>query len=153
MKLWKKVLSAATAGVLCLGSVGVTGMQSVLESVGTVLSASAYVPEWYDGTYGDLYYSIYSNDSGWEISISGCSEDVESVEIPAEIDGKPVTGIGGYAFSSCTNLTEIIIPDSVKNIDSKAFYGTPWFAAKLEENQLVVDFPLVLLQTMVYHKN
>ena len=41
MKLWKKVLSAATAGVLCLGSVGVTGMQSVLESVGAVLSASA----------------------------------------------------------------------------------------------------------------
>ena len=41
MKLWKKVLSAATAGVLCLGSVGVTGMQSVLESVGTVLSVSA----------------------------------------------------------------------------------------------------------------
>ena len=27
--------------VLCLGSVGVTGMQSVLESVGTVLSVSA----------------------------------------------------------------------------------------------------------------
>ena len=29
MKLWKKVLSAATAGVLCLGSVGVTGLKQV----------------------------------------------------------------------------------------------------------------------------
>ncbi|MFR0950957.1 MAG: hypothetical protein ACLSFT_10735 [Ruminococcus callidus] len=39
MKLWKSLL-AATTGVLS-GQVGVTGMQSVLESVGAVLSASA----------------------------------------------------------------------------------------------------------------
>ena len=33
MKLWKKVLAAVTAGVLCLGSVGVSGVQNVLESI------------------------------------------------------------------------------------------------------------------------
>jgi|GEM_PF-4130414 len=41
MKLWKKAVAAVTAGVLCVGSVGVTGLQGVLESVGTVLTASA----------------------------------------------------------------------------------------------------------------
>ncbi len=117
MKLWKKVLSAATAGVLCLGSVGVTGMQSVLESVGTVLSASAYVPDSYDGTYGDLYYKEY----GSSIAIVGCNEDVTSIEIPEEINGKPVTRIGNSAFQGCTSLTAITIPDSVTRIEDYTF--------------------------------
>ena len=41
MKLWKKAVAAVTAGVLCVGSVGVTGLQDVLESVGTVLTVNA----------------------------------------------------------------------------------------------------------------
>ena len=76
MRLWKKFLAAATAGVLCLGSAGVTGLQNVFESVGTVLSASALVPTSYDGTYGDLYYNI--TDAG-EITITGCNENAVSV--------------------------------------------------------------------------
>lgn len=86
MQLWKKALAAVTAGVLCLGSVGISGVQSVLESVRTVLTASADVPGEYDGTYGDLYYK---NDDDL-VSIVGCKTTAESVEIPAEIDGKPV---------------------------------------------------------------
>ena len=91
MRLWKKVLAAATAGMLCLGSVGASGVQSVLESVGTVLLASATVPDSYDGTYEDLYYKV--TDAG-EIEITGCKADATSVEIPAEIDGKSVTSLG-----------------------------------------------------------
>lgn len=33
MKRWKKILAAVTAGVLCVGSVGVTGLQDILESI------------------------------------------------------------------------------------------------------------------------
>ena len=80
MQLWKKALAAVTAGVLCLGSVGISGVQSVLESVRTVLTASADVPGEYDGTYGDLYYK---NDDDL-VSIVGCKTTAESVEIPAE---------------------------------------------------------------------
>lgn len=146
MKRWKKFLAAVTAGVLCVGSVG------------AVLSVSAYMPSFYDEIYGDLYYS--ATDDG-EIEILGCNEDVVSVEIPAEIDGRPVTAIdintfigckslkkitisdsvtsiGGCAFSGCESLTEIIIPNSVTSIGSYAFSGTPWLAAKQEENPLVV---------------
>lgn len=31
MKFWKKVLASVTAGVLCLGGVGLSGVESVLE--------------------------------------------------------------------------------------------------------------------------
>lgn len=34
-----------------------------------------------------------------------------------------LTNIGKEIFRACSNLTEITIPNSVKNIDSRAFYG------------------------------
>ena len=119
MRLWKKAIAAMTAGVLCVGSVGMTGLQGVLESVGTVLSASAYVPYSYDGiTYEGLYYNV--TDTG-EIEIARCYEYVRKVNIPIEIDGKFVTSIGKEAFFNCTGLTEITIPDSVTSIGECAF--------------------------------
>ena len=119
MKFWKKVLASVTAGVLCLGGVGLSGVESVLESMGTVLSASAIVPYSYDGsTYEGLYYNV--TDTG-EIEIAGCYEYVRKVNIPIEIDGKSVTSIGEYAFYKCTSLTEITIPDSVTSIGQYAF--------------------------------
>mgnify|MGYP000500203214 CR=1 FL=1 len=121
MKFWKKVLASVTAGVLCLGGVGLSGVESVLESMGTVLSASAIVPYSYDGsTYEGLYYNV--TDTG-EIEIAGCYEYVRKVNIPIEIDGKSVTSIGEYAFYKCTSLTEITIPDSVTSIGDGAFSG------------------------------
>jgi hypothetical protein len=43
------------------------------------------------------------------------------VTIPATISGLPVTAIGLDAFYNETNVTGITIPDSVTNIDSRAF--------------------------------
>ena len=114
MRLWKKAIAAMTAGVLCVGGAGLSGVESVQESMGTVLSASAY-----DGiTYEGLYYNV--TDTG-EIEIARCYEYVRKVNIPIEIDGKFVTSIGKEAFSNCTGLTEITIPDSVTSIEDYAF--------------------------------
>ena len=44
-------------------------------------------------------------------------------EIPAEIGGKKVTGIKSNAFSGCTEMTSVTIPDSVTYIDYSAFYN------------------------------
>ena len=70
------------------------------------------------GTYGDLTYTKYDT----YVEISKCDKNAETVEIPAEIDGLPVTTIGGYAFYKCTSLTSVTIPDSVTSIGNYAFY-------------------------------
>jgi hypothetical protein len=44
------------------------------------------------------------------------------VTIPSTITGLPVTRIGDNAFSHCTNLTSITIPNSVTSIGDQAFF-------------------------------
>ena len=65
-------------------------------------------------------YQIYDGVA----SITGCyHEAMGNVAIPSAIDGCPVTSIGSYAFSDCTGLTGITIPNSVTSIGSYAFSG------------------------------
>ena len=70
-----------------------------------------------DLTYGDLTYSVYSN----EVMITGCSSSATEVNIPAEIDRKSVTTIGKSAFENCSRLTSVTIPSSVTTIGESAF--------------------------------
>ncbi len=46
-----------------------------------------------------------------------------ALDLPSEIDGIPVKGIGTSAFHDCTGLTSVVIPGSVTNIGSSAFSG------------------------------
>lgn len=65
-----------------------------------------------------LSYEI--RDAG--VTITDCDEAAEGdLEIPAEIEGLPVTSIGDKAFFGCTRLTSITIPDSVTSIGDGAF--------------------------------
>ena len=43
------------------------------------------------------------------------------VDIPAELDGRRVTGIGYHAFYECIPLMEVTIPESVTSIGEEAF--------------------------------
>ena len=44
------------------------------------------------------------------------------IVLPATINGLPVVEIGPVAFEICTNITEVVIPNGVTNIESSAFY-------------------------------
>ena len=68
-------------------------------------------------TYGDLTYLV----SNGEVTITDCSTSATSVTIPETINGYTVTSIGEWAFSRCTSLTSIVIPDSVTSIGDRAF--------------------------------
>jgi hypothetical protein len=62
----------------------------------------------------------YTTDNG-AVSITGYTGLGGAVTLPGTIYGLPVTSIGDQAFVSCTNLTSVIIPDSVIHIGGRAF--------------------------------
>lgn len=74
--------------------------------------------EYTEGTYGVLTYRNY----GDYIEISDCDDSAVEVEIPAEINGVPVTSIGFTAFHSCVSLESITLPDSLEKIGGYSFY-------------------------------
>lgn len=87
------------------------------------------VPENYIENNGDYYYikddntvvlakSKYSKE---DVNFEGTPIE-EKVIIPDEINGYPVTAIEQNAFIG-SDLTEIVLPDTIKIIDAGAFYG------------------------------
>ena len=46
-----------------------------------------------------------------------------TVTIPAQWNGLPVTSIHSHAFDNCSGVTKIILPDSIKTIESFAFFS------------------------------
>ncbi|MBR3357311.1 MAG: leucine-rich repeat protein [Solobacterium sp.] len=69
--------------------------------------------------YNNLYYEIING----YVTITGHKADFLTLEIPAEIDGYPVTAIGENAFQNCHYLREVTLPDSIQIINNYAFNG------------------------------
>ncbi len=68
-------------------------------------------------------------DNGPDITITDYPDGASgAVSIPSTISGKPVTGIGSYAFYGCTGLTGVTIPASVTSIGDFAFSSCPGLA-------------------------
>ncbi|MBR0142512.1 MAG: leucine-rich repeat protein [Ruminococcus sp.] len=71
-------------------------------------------------TEGFLTFRVYADHA----EVSKCDESAEGeITIPAEINVIPVTKIDWIAFSGCTGLTSINIPDNVTSIGEWAFLG------------------------------
>lgn len=63
---------------------------------------------------------------------------IDCTGLKSFVMGNSVETVGDYVFQNCTKLEEITIPTSVKSIIGRAFWDTPWLAAKREENPFVV---------------
>ena len=84
-----------------------------------VVGENAVYAEDADGLQsGDFEYAI--NNDG-TVYVTGYKGEETSVEIPAILEGKPVTSIGEDAFYNCSSLNSITIPDSVTSIGDSAF--------------------------------
>ena len=64
-----------------------------------------------------MVYDVYSS----YVVITDYTGSANNVVIPAEIEGLPVTRLGDHAFTSCSGLTSISIPDSVTRIGHATF--------------------------------
>ncbi len=98
---FKRMLSALCALVLLCA----------MMPAGIVLAATA--------TADGFVYEV-KNDL---VTITDYTGSATSLVIPAAIDGYTVTWIGEGAFSGCTSLTSVTIPEGVINIKASAFFG------------------------------
>lgn len=110
------------AGVMIMTARPVSGAtvseNEIKPNVETVTQEEAAAPA------SDFSYEKVIPDNGSPyISIEGYEGDETDLNIPASIEGIPVTCIGDYAFFNCSRLTSVRIPEGVISIDYCAFYG------------------------------
>ncbi len=67
-----------------------------------------------------LDYRLNDDGASYEVAGLGSATDTDII-IAASHEGLPVTKIGYSAFQGCTELTSVLIPDSVQKIDGNAF--------------------------------
>ena len=63
------------------------------------------------------------NDDGKSYSVGKNKDVTGDVAIPYYHNGKPVTGINRVAFYHCSEMTSIVMPDSITSIGDRAFMG------------------------------
>ena len=65
--------------------------------------------------------------------ITGASKDEVEIEIPTELEGKPVSKIEAQAFTDMPTLKKVIIPKTVKVIGPYAFANCPMLSEVVYE--------------------
>ena len=119
--IFKSLLAAAMALIMIFGAAPLSGFVGIRLPM---LSLKAEAATTEDGLFEYAVDRSWT-ESGYQdgVRITRCDKNVSGkVVIPETIEGYEVKWISSYAFSSCKNITEITIPDSVTEIGDDAFY-------------------------------
>lgn len=114
LKLNAKRIAAFILSFSAIGAARPAMDFAASETALTAFAESAYTEVVIGGA---LTYHVYSD----HCELFEAHKGLVSCEIPSEIEDKPVTVISDRAFSGCTKLTDITLPDSLIYIRSSAF--------------------------------
>ena len=124
MRKWYQKSMAVLTAAACLLAGGAIGFSrdSLPQLHLTAEAANTYI----GAAYG-LQLEYEESENGTVTITKFVSSSSTDIELPSTIDGKSVTSIGDRAFNAydidaCSNLTSIIIPDSVTSIGDYAFF-------------------------------
>ena len=74
-----------------------------------------------NGVTVNWQYELNESDQIEELTCTNTSDLTGKITIPSTINGKTVVTLGNDAFKSATQITEVIIPSTVKEIGLWAF--------------------------------
>ena len=74
-----------------------------------------------NGVTANFTYNLNEENKIEKLKCTNSSELTGNVTIPGLIEGKEVVTIGDKAFKGASNITGVIVPDSVKTIENDAF--------------------------------
>lgn len=118
------VAAASLSGILtaCGGSGSNGGAASSSSSSSGSSSSTGTTPD--SGSSSNSTNSIFDirKLNNAEAYVYACQKSASgTVTIPAQWNGLPVTTIHSYAFNNCAGITKLLIPNSVKTIQTHAF--------------------------------
>lgn len=124
-------IDGLSSGTECVFALEFSGTESVTDGGTTYVFSYSFRTEPRTIALLDCDYSWWIQDGECIITGARLWNDVENVEIriPAELDSCPVTRLGPKSFTCMEGLTKATLPDSVRRIDSTAFYGCANLAA------------------------
>ena len=93
-----------------------------------------------DVTKDKVDYSQTEDGNGAIITKIETTEDNGRVEIPNEIGGKPVVGIGDNSIANIENINTIYIPSTVTEISDKAFEGNDEITIECESGSYAEQY-------------
>lgn len=125
------VAAASLSGILT--ACGSSGSNGGAASSGSSSSSAETKPD--SSSASSSSSSSSSSDTGsslleirklnnTEACVYRCQKSASgTVTVPAQWNGLPVTSIRSNAFENCSGVTKIILPDSIKTIESSAFFS------------------------------
>lgn len=114
--IFKSVLAAALALIMVFGAAPLSGLADIDLPL-LSLKASAKTTE-------DGVFEYEMNDSDESVRITHCDETAAGeVVVPETVGWVKVTRIDSDAFKNCTEITSIVIPESVTAIGAGHFSG------------------------------
>ena len=83
-------------------------------------------PEVYEYDENEKYFEFELIGSKYRITgVTDLAKNLKEITVPTGYEGKRVAFIGENAFSGCTNLEKIYLPETIDQINDGAFAGCP----------------------------